>query len=167
MTRTCPTCGDHYKELGTHFRHRVAHRPDLSDRQRAIVEYLVLRGVTVRRDGAEPRLELFSTDAPWLREVAGALGWLANDPRRHDARDEDADVWSFTTVPHPELDYGGPTDVERLRPLTARLLVGERGELVGALFGSLHVDVRGWDVEGGPRPPPAPRLGRHDGRIRG
>ncbi|MDL0120379.1 hypothetical protein PNQ29_11680 [Halobacterium salinarum] len=59
-----------------------------------------------------------------------------------------SDLWAFTTVPHPSLDYDGVTDVKRLRPFTLRLLVSAVGTWIGLLFGSLHLDVRGWDVSG-------------------
>jgi hypothetical protein len=57
-------------------------------------------------------------------------------------------MWAFTTVPHPSLDYSGPTDVTKLRPRTLGLILSERATFVGTLFGSLHVDVRGFDVSG-------------------
>ncbi|PAU83526.1 hypothetical protein CK500_08390 [Halorubrum salipaludis] len=108
---------------------------------------------------------MYSTSEAWITDVSDTLGWVAGDPwvqqsasdvadrssRRYNvdvAVDDCSDLWAFTTVPHPSLDYGGPTDVEELRPLTLRLLVSTVGEWVGLLFGSLHLDVRGWDVSG-------------------
>jgi hypothetical protein len=71
---------------------------------------------------------------------------------RYDGYDVEAsacnDVWAITTVSHPSLDYDAATDVEQLRPLTLRLLVSAVGTWIGLLFGSLHIDVRGWDVSG-------------------
>jgi hypothetical protein len=164
----CPTCDTAFSSLGTHFQWNPDHRPELSDRQREIVEYLILRGANVRDDGAKPRLEVFSTKRWRLASVADALGWLANSPRRHVAAGNRAsdstasegeadgeatdpassDMWAFTSVPHPSLAYDGPTDVAELRPLTARLILAERATWVGTLFGSLHVDLRGFDVDG-------------------
>ena len=146
----CPTCDKEFSSLGTHFQWNPDHRPKLTDRQRAIVEYLILLGANVREDGAEPRLEVFSTKRWRLASVADALGWLANSPRRHvEATDPaSSDMWALTSVPHGSLGYEGPTDVEELRPLTARLILVERATWVGTLFGSLQIDLRGFDVDG-------------------
>lgn len=146
----CPQCGDRFERLGQHFAVGSCDRPELSDRQRAIVEYLILRGANVRDDGAKSRLAVFSTERARLELVADALGWVANCPRCHvEATDPDSsDMWAFTTVPHPSVAYDGPTDVARLRPLTARLILIERATWEGSLFGSLHVDLRGFDVDG-------------------
>lgn len=146
---TCPTCETEFSRLGTHFQWRPDHRPELTDRQRAICDYLALSGVNVR-GGSCPYLEVFGTDRDRLEALADALRWLAHDVRPH-ARDragDRRDLYSFTTVPHPSLDYGGPTNVERLRPLTARLLVVEGGTFVGTILGSLQLDCRGYVVSG-------------------
>lgn len=166
MTTVCPTCGDEYDKLGNHFQWRPNHRPELSDRQRAIIEFLTLRGATVREKSQKFLLGVYSTSEGWIADVADALGWVANDPRVHQSATEVSsrlnsrydnyevessacsDVWAFTTVSHPSLDYNAATDVEQLRPLTLRLLVSAVGTWVGLLFGSLHLDVRGWDVSG-------------------
>ena len=165
MSVNCPTCGETYDKLGNHFAWNPQHRSALSERQRAIIEFLVLRGVTIRGESQKSRLEGYGTSEAWIREVTDALGWVANDPYLHQSATDVADsverryqdnvsasdcsdVWGFTSVPHPALDYEGPTDVKRLRPLTLRLLVGAVGNFVGTIFGSLHVDVRGWDVGG-------------------
>lgn len=146
----CPQCGDRFERLGQHYAVGRCDRPELSDRQRAVVEYLILLGANVRDDGAESRLEVFSTKRWRLASVADALGWLANSPRRHvEATDPaSSDMWALTSVPHPSVAYDGPTDVSQLRPLTARLVLTERATWVGTLFGSLHVDLRGFDVDG-------------------
>jgi len=165
MSVKCPTCGEKYEKLGNHFAWNPQHRPELSERQRAIIEFLILRGVTIRGEGQNFRLEGYGTSEAWIHEVTDALGWVANDPYLHQSASDVADsverryrnnvsvsdcsdVWGFTSVSHPSLDYEGPTDVEQLRPLTLRLLIGAVGTWVGMLFGSLHVDVRGWDVSG-------------------
>ncbi|ELY80202.1 hypothetical protein [Natrinema pallidum] len=161
----CPTCGDRFEELGTHFRYHGDHRPELSDRQRGIIDYLILRGATVRRETANSRLEVYSTSEAWIRDVSDTLGWVAGDPwvqqsasdvadrssRRYNtdvAVSDCSDLWAFTTVPHPSLDYEGPTGVDHLEHPTLRLLVATVGAWVGLLFGSLHLDVRAWDVSG-------------------
>jgi len=163
----CPTCRQEFERLGMHFHHRPSHRPELSDRQRAVVEFLILSGATVRDDRAHPCLEVYSTAKSRIRALADELGWLANDPRRAKTADDVADhlndrfegyefdpaecddVYAVSTVPHPALgEYDGPTDVERLRPLTARLLAREAGAWRGLPLGSLHLDVRGFDVSG-------------------
>ncbi|PSP59467.1 hypothetical protein BRC72_01005 [Halobacteriales archaeon QH_7_66_36] len=150
-----------------HFHHRPSHRPELSDRQRAVVEFLVLSGVTVRDDRAYPCLEVYSTAESAIRRVADELGWLANEPRRAKSADDVAarlndrfegyefdpaecdDVWAVSTVPHPALgEYDDPTDVTRLHPFTGRLLAREAGVWRGLPLGSLHLDVRGFDVSG-------------------
>jgi len=161
----CPICSDRFERLGQHFAIGDCDPPELSDRQRGIIDYLIIRGATVRRGTANSRLEVYSTSEGWIRDVSGTLGWVANDPRLQQsamdvaerssrlynadvAVDDCSDLWAFTTVPHPALDYEGPTDVDHLERLTLRLLVSERATWVGALFGSLHLDVRGFDVSG-------------------
>ena len=162
----CPTCGDRFDRLGQHFALGDCDPPELSDRQRGIIDFLILRGANVRSETQNPRLEVYATSEGWIADVAGALGWVANSPRvhqpatdvadrlssRYDRYDVEAsacsDVWAFTTVPHPSFDYDAATGVEQLRPLTLRLLVSAVGTWVGLLFGSLHIDVRGWDVSG-------------------
>lgn len=156
MTQTCPQCGREFDRLGHHFGWNPDHRPALTDEQRAVVEFLILRGVYVRDDAAHPRLVVLSGAESWIRDVADELGWLANDPyrqerakdvaARHDCLEPDdvSGVWAVSTVPHPELgEYEEPTDVTRLRPLTGRKLALEAGEWVGLPLGSLHLDVRG------------------------
>ena len=164
MTK-CPTCSERFEQIGKHFRYYSDHRPKLSERQHAIVDFLILRGATVRDETQNSRLEVYGISKEWIREVSDALGWVANDPYLHQSATDVAnsvespyrekvsvsdcsDVWAFTSVPHPELAYNGPTDVEQLRPLTLRLLLTTVGTWVGTIFGSLHVDVRGWDVAG-------------------
>jgi len=162
----CPTCGDRFDRLGQHFALGDCDPPELSDRQRGIIDFLILRGANVRSETQNPRLEVYATSEGWIADVADALGWVANSPRvhqpatdvadrlssRYDRYDVEAsacsDVWAFTTVPHPSFDYDAATGVEQLRPLTLRLLVSAVGTWVGLLFGSLHIDVRGWDVSG-------------------
>lgn len=165
MTK-CPECSREFERLGTHFAHSPSHRPDLSDEQRVAVEYLILRGCHLRERSTGHVLEVYSTSESRIRDLAGELGWLANDPRLHQSATEVADhlterfpyefdpaecndVWAVSTVPHPKLgEYDDPTDVTRLRPATARRLVRERGEWRGLPLGSLHLDVRGWAVSG-------------------
>jgi hypothetical protein len=149
-----------------HFHHRPSHRPELSDRQRAVVEFLILSGATVRDDRAHPCLEVYSTAKSRIRALADELGWLANEPRRHQSANDVAehlndrfewefeaeacdDVYAVSPLPHPALgEYDDPTDVERLRPFTGRLLAREVGVWRGLPIGSLHLDVRGFDVNG-------------------
>jgi len=58
-------------------------------------------------------------------------------------------IHAFTTIPHPTFDeLNDPTDIDRPEPLTLRWVVQRRGTFVGTVFGSLHVDLRGWDVSG-------------------
>jgi hypothetical protein len=146
----CPQCGEQYRRLGQHFAIGRCDRPELTDHQKGVIEYLVLRGANVRSDDADPRLAVFSTEQTRLELVAESLGWLANEPRCHvKATDPNSrDMYAFTTVPHPSLNYDGPADVDQLRPLTASLIVTERGTFVGSLFGSLQIDLRGFDVSG-------------------
>ncbi|GAB3672466.1 hypothetical protein [Halopiger thermotolerans] len=163
----CPTCGREFERLGGHFRYHPEHRPDLSDEQRAVIEFLILRGCHVREGGSHPSLEVFSTAESAIRRVADELGWLANDPRLHQSATDVAerlndrfegyefdpaecdDVFAVSTVPHPALgDYEGPESVERLRPFTGRLLACEAGVWRGLPLGSLYLDVRGFDVSG-------------------
>lgn len=162
----CPTCDQEFERLGGHFRYYPEHRPALTDEQRGVVEYLILRGIHVRTDGSRPSLEVYSTAESRIRRVADELGWLANDPRVHQSATDVAahlndrfewdfdpaecdDVYAVSTVPHPALgEYDGPTSVARLRPLTARLLASETGQWQGLPVGSLHLDVRGWAVSG-------------------
>jgi hypothetical protein len=150
MTTTCPECGDDYAKLGNHYQWNPDHRPALTERQLAITDYLVLRGATVRQRGSCPYLEVCGTAKFRIRSLADALGWLANDvrPWATDLVGERSDMYGFTTVPHPALGYDGPTDVERLRLRTLGLVVAQRGTFVGTIFGSLHLDVRGFDVSG-------------------
>lgn len=167
----CPTCGEEYQRLGQHFAFNSDHRPPLSELQRNVVEYLVLRGVQVRDNGSESRLEVYSTDENFIRSVADALGWLSNEPRVHKSGERAAerlneqygsdslhfnpedynDMWGVSTVPHPELDnYSqGPEAVTELSWNTLRWVVLSAGTWEGiGPFGSLHVDVRGMSVEG-------------------
>ena len=146
----CPTCGDRFDSLGAHFRYHADHRPALSERQLAIADYLVLRGASVRREGSYPYLEVYGTAESQLGEIADALAWAANDVRAHDTdrAGERRDLWAFKTLPHPSFDYDGATDVTELRPLTLRLIVAQCGRFVGDLFGSLWIDLRGFDVSG-------------------
>lgn len=162
----CPTCEQEFKRLGMHFHHHPSHRPNLSDEQRGVVEFLILRGVYVRERATGHSLEVYATAESSIRDVADRLGWLANDPRLHQSATDVAahltdrfewdfdpaecdDVFAVSTVPHSALgDYDGPTDVTRLRPLTGRLLALEVGEWHGLPLGSLHLDVRGYAVSG-------------------
>lgn len=157
---TCPQCSNEYDRLGQHFALGSCERPALTERQCGIVEYLILRGANVRDDGQNSRLEVFSTERERLALVADALGWLANEPRCHlpagatadstgsEGEPDSRDMWAFTTVAHPSLGYDGPTGVTELRPFTLRLIVSECGTFVGDIFGSLHIDLRGFDVSG-------------------
>lgn len=150
VEKSCQAEGDDYAKLGNHYQWNPDHRPALTERQLAITDYLVLRGATVRQRGSCPWIEVFGTAKSRLEALADSLGWLANDvrPWATDREGERKDLYGFTTVPHPALGYDDPTDVERLRPRTLALLVAQRGTFVGTIFGSLHLDVRGFDVSG-------------------
>lgn len=167
MSTNCPNCGNEYERIGQHFARGRCDHPELSDRQRGVLTYLIFRGVEVRRDGANPRLGVFSTDETFIREMADALGWVANEPRVHESagdayermaerrpsvnfeRENFSDVWAVSTISHPAFeDLSEPADVDRLAPATLRWVLETVGTWVGLLFGSLHIDLRGWDVTG-------------------
>lgn len=122
----CPTCGEKYERLGQHFAFNEEHRPALTEHQRSIIEYLVLRGAQVRTNASRPSLAVFGTDKKRLTDIADGLGYLANDVRIHEdsaaaaqrlqeqhgssrvqfEADSIEDVWTFTTVPHEAFgDY--------------------------------------------------------------
>lgn len=166
----CPTCGEEYQRLGQHFAFNSDHRPPLSKLQQEVVEYLVLDGIHVRDEGAESRLEVFSTDGSFIRSVAEVLGWLSNEPRVHETGERTAerlnqqsredlhfdpenyhDMWAVSTVPHPDFSEfsEGPEAVMELSWNTLRWLILSAATWEGfGPFGSLHVDVRDMDVEG-------------------
>lgn len=167
----CPTCGEEYQRLGQHFAYNSDHRPPLSDIQQDVVEFLILHGVQVRDDGSASRLEVYSTDESFIRSVADVLGWLSNEPRVHETGERMTeqlnqqyaseylhfnpenynDMWAVSTVPHPELsEYTeGSEAVVELSWNTLRWVILSAATWEGlGPFGSLHVDVRGMDVEG-------------------
>lgn len=150
----CPRCRESFESLGTHLRFNPDHRPELTTFQRDLLRFLALVGVAVDDRGDHPRLKVYDTDRDFLAAVSDALGWLAKPPRRHReaASDEGrtTDVWSFTTLPHPELSaYTSPSDVTSLTPRVARWLVLAIGEWVASgPFGSLWLDTRGLTVDG-------------------
>lgn len=164
MTGNCPECGDEFTHLGNHFVYSPDHRHSLSKSQLGTVEYLILRGANVRDKTKHPYLEVTSTDSELLKDVSNGLGWLSGDPRLRETSSEvaadfrdrfpDVDitdsncsgVWSLRTVPHPELDYAGPTDVAELRTETRRWLLKRHSTFVGDIFGSLFIDTRSMAV---------------------
>jgi len=161
----CPTCGEDYERLGQHFAFNQDHRPALTEHQRSIVEYLILREAQVRDNASRPSLVVFGTDKKRLTDIADGLGYLAHDVRLHEdstaaARrlqeqhgsdrvqfeaDSIEDVWTFTTVPHEAFgDYeGGASEVERLHPRTLSLLALDVGDVEQySIFPTLHFDTR-------------------------
>jgi len=163
----CPQCSDCFERIGTHFARGGCGYPELSDRQRSLLTYLILRGATTRTKASHPRLEVTSTSEQWVRDVADALGWVANDPRLYESaedtyqrvsearpsvdfeRENFADLWAVSTIAHPAFEkLADPSDVDSLTPETLRWVIEAVGTWVGLLFGSLHVDLRGWDVSG-------------------
>lgn len=163
----CPQCGDRFERIGKHFAHGSCDYPELSDRQRSLVMYLILRGATTRTKASYSRLEVTSTSEQWIRDVGDRLGWVGNEPRLyesaedtydrcHDAhpsldfeRENFADLWAVSTIAHPAFEeLADPSDVDSLTPETLRWVIESVGTWVGLLFGSLHVDLRGWDVSG-------------------
>lgn len=152
----CPTCGENYSKLGNHFQWNPDHRPPLSPWQKDVIRHLTLLGVSVRDDTTHPRFEVYSDSEYFIQVTADALGWMANEPRLHESAESVAErfdnltvddvsgLWAVSTLPHPELaDYREPEDVSELTPRVARWLIKSRGEWVGTVIGSLHIDVRG------------------------
>ncbi|MHC3380230.1 hypothetical protein [Haloarcula sp. H-GB5] len=164
----CPTCSEEYERLGQHFAHND-HRPALTEYERSIIEYLVLRGAQVRENASRPSLAVFGTDKKCLTDIADSLGYLANDVRIHEDSttaaqrlqeqhgskniqfdaDSIEDVWTFTTVPHEGFsDYeGGASELERLHPRSLSLLALHIGDVEQySIFPTLHFDTRNCDV---------------------
>ncbi len=103
-----------------HFSHVPSHRPELSELQLGVVEYLILRGVTIEDRTSHPSIDVFSTDRELLRAYDDLLGWLSNGIRLYKDSDTTTkrlnDVYAISTIPHPELEnYAeGSTSVKSL-----------------------------------------------------
>ncbi|WP_151098899.1 MULTISPECIES: hypothetical protein [unclassified Haloarcula] len=162
----CPECGNKYKRLATHFSHSPTHRPELSELQLGVIEYLILRGVTISDRAAYPSIDVTTTDKELLQAYSDLLGWVSNPVRLYqcsetiserlndrlggDVTAEDCnDVYALSTIPHPEFENytEGSTSVESLSNDCLKATVITAGTFVGKLFGSLHIDLRGWDVD--------------------
>ncbi|KZX47518.1 hypothetical protein [Haloarcula sp. K1] len=125
----------------------------MSELQLGVIEYLILRGTTIRDGGNYPSIDVFSTDRELLRAYDDLLGWLSNGIRLY--RDSDTttkrlnDVYAISTVPHPEFENytEGSTSVESLSNDCLKATIITAGTFVGNLFGSLQIDLRGWDAD--------------------
>ncbi|QCP91436.1 hypothetical protein [Haloarcula marismortui] len=125
----------------------------MSELQLGVVEYLILRGVTIEDRTSHPSIDVFSTDRELLRAYDDLLGWLSNGIRLYKDSDTTTkrlnDVYAISTIPHPELEnYAeGSTSVKSLSNSCLKATIITAGTFVGDLFGSLQIDLRGWDVD--------------------
>lgn len=162
----CPECEREYERLGQHFAYAESHRPSLSDYQQDVLSFLSLIGGYVRNDSENPRLEIYSTNLEYIEAVDEALGWLSNGPRVYQDAEQAVEryqerfnceteptnwnrIWALSTISHPEIsEYVLPTDMASLSPRVLRWLLLAKGEWVGTVLGTLHIDVRSAAVDG-------------------
>lgn len=166
----CPTCGESYERLGQHFAFSKDHRPDLTNHQRSIVEYLILCGAQVRENTSRPSLVVYGTDEDRLTDVSQSLGYLSNGLRIHEdsadaaarlqkthgseriqfEEDNIEDIWILPTVPHPAFENynGGDAEnnarqVTQMSVRTLSLLALDIGDVEQySIFPTVHFDTR-------------------------
>ncbi|RKS83585.1 hypothetical protein BDK61_2973 [Haloarcula quadrata] len=109
---------------------------------------------------------VLSADRELLQAYSDLLGWLSNPVRLYQDSDTVADglndrlggdvtaedcndVYALSTIPHPEFENytGGSTSVESLSNDCLKATIITASTFIGDLFGSLQIDLRGWDVD--------------------
>lgn len=78
MTTKCPTCGDSFKALGTHWRYKPEHRPEFTDKQREIIIGLLMGDGTITSRHT-PRLKAQMTNLEYLEYLQDEFGVLSID----------------------------------------------------------------------------------------
>ena len=149
----CPSCGNNYEALGSHFNAKPNHEPSLSNRQREILVGLLMgdgsvySNIMIVRMANEDYLEHISRKSEWL--FKGVKLWMtaeeslqaANSGGLEQEVKTAQDMYRLETVAHSEVGYmndwyrGGkkrfPEDLELTPTIAKHWYCGDGGLMWG------------------------------------
>jgi ribosomal protein S27AE len=127
----CPACGDAYERVASHWSNSACGYPQISVRQRAVLDGLVLGGANVDGQGSNRHLLASTTSESLAEWTADQLDWLHHGTRTdHDDAADHQDVCRVRTPAHPAINryerWGdgetrAPPDDYELTPLAGRV----------------------------------------------
>jgi len=101
----CPTCGDEFESLGTHFRYHD-HREPLTNKQHHIVVGLLMGDGTIygRREDRNNNafLSVTMSNEDFIDFLVEKFGWLSRN--KHSSYTDGKEYYVFQTRSHPELN---------------------------------------------------------------
>lgn len=91
--RTCDKCGNEYKRIGTHWRHRPSHRPDFSEKQMQILRGLMAGdGSLHKKNDKNPYVVCGMTNNEYLKHLEDVFGSLGKDVVQRQTAEESAEA---------------------------------------------------------------------------
>lgn len=110
---TCPTCGETYQQIATHWTRSTCPERPIQRDQHEVIRVLLDDGGSVEQTGTKARLSVASLDESHTQQYHDALGWLSRGIQRVPQNG----LYRVRTLAHSELTQYLPDSAERDRTI--------------------------------------------------